>query len=402
MALQMAESTTSSEVAAPAISGSKRSRRHLRTEDSVFSSARPRPPLFPADSHWLYLCGLPMFLEHMYVDDIQAIWREREYKPSVNVYYNHYDRSPQDGYQFCNWVPKRDLLDRKDKFAALMGGSPHHPRTVALSSTNIASLESDFWPAIAKPATGDSGTGIHIIPNASVATAFAASTGTKYVLQQYMKKPALMGGHKADFRCFILLLPRRKTAFLHEIGVGRVSSQKYALPDTSESFALAKDAILAHLTNMCLHEGRHTEEVLKLKVSLQEFISVQPTIVQKRIRTGLKQAVSDMATSFCAAVAADLVAPIAFEPYILLGVDVLIEESGHVMLIECNSKFTTYYERDGSVNARKAEVLADVFAFLGGADVCTLPLIECPALAKPSEVPERSSGGKKSTKASKR
>lgn len=52
---------------------------------------------------------------------------------------------------------------------------------------------------------------------------------TSYVVQKYLTKPALLGGHKFDFRIYVLLLSviEQPTIFLFDDGLVRLASEPY-------------------------------------------------------------------------------------------------------------------------------------------------------------------------------
>ena len=52
-----------------------------------------------------------------------------------------------------------------------------------------------------------------------------------YVVQKYIKKPALIGGHKYDFRIYVLITSviDPMTIFLYKDGLVRLASEPYNL-----------------------------------------------------------------------------------------------------------------------------------------------------------------------------
>jgi hypothetical protein len=55
------------------------------------------------------------------------------------------------------------------------------------------------------------------------------SKDNSYVVQKYMKYPALWNGHKFDFRIYVLVTSviEPMTVFLHDDGLVRLSSEPY-------------------------------------------------------------------------------------------------------------------------------------------------------------------------------
>jgi hypothetical protein len=74
-----------------------------------------------------------------------------------------------------------------------------------------------------------------------------ASKESQFVVQEYIKAPALINGHKFDFRIYVLLLSvEPMTILIFEDGLVRLASEKYSNQDVGDSYV--------HLTNYSLNK----------------------------------------------------------------------------------------------------------------------------------------------------
>lgn len=73
-----------------------------------------------------------------------------------------------------------------------------------------------------------------------------------YIVQKYLKKPALHRGHKYDFRIYVLItsMISPMTIYLYEDGIVRLATEKYS-SDASKGF----DDHYVHLTNYSLNKN---------------------------------------------------------------------------------------------------------------------------------------------------
>lgn len=89
----------------------------------------------------------------------------------------------------------------------------------------------------------------------------------QYIVQKYIKKPALHQGHKYDFRIYVLITSviSPMTIFLYDDGLVRLASQKY---DPSKSF----DDPYVHLTNYSLNRNCKDFDSAKHKLRLRDVL----------------------------------------------------------------------------------------------------------------------------------
>lgn len=84
-----------------------------------------------------------------------------------------------------------------------------------------------------------------------------------YVVQKYVREPALWQGHKFDFRIYVLItsVVDPMQIFLYNDGLVRLASEKYTQKNMHDHFI--------HLTNYSLNKQNENfnEQVHKLKVS---------------------------------------------------------------------------------------------------------------------------------------
>jgi len=89
-----------------------------------------------------------------------------------------------------------------------------------------------------------------------------------YVVQKYIKHPALWKGHKFDFRIYVLVTSTidPMCIFLYKDGLVRLASEKY---DPSKNFA---DSYI-HLTNYSLNKNNKDYDGDKHKLKLSDVLT---------------------------------------------------------------------------------------------------------------------------------
>ena len=314
---------------------------------------------------WLHY-GNQAFMEAVLVRNVRNIWQRRGFTPSVGVLYDHYDRTPRHGaaarakYTAQSTVASISLLNSKVEFAArTMAASRHHPRTVTVAAGGPLALgdESDLWPALAKRSAGDSGMAIAAVFCASDVAAVLASNPVPHVVQHYVDAPLRFKGHKIDFRCFVLLLPAARTAYLHWLGIGRVSGIPFA--------PLARDADMRmHLTNSMQQCNVERPPYLS-DISLEDFLGLQEPALAARMRASLVEAVGEMFSGYLAEAART---GFSFTPFAIAGIDVLFNEDGFAYVLECGTNITYgFFPSQNTPNSCKRFVVADFLQIVASA-----------------------------------
>ena len=89
----------------------------------------------------------------------------------------------------------------------------------------------------------------------------------QYIVQKYIKRPALHDGHKYDFRIYVLITSviSPMTIYLYNDGLVRLASQKY---DHTKSY----DDPFVHLTNYSLNKNNTEFDDEKHKLRLQDVL----------------------------------------------------------------------------------------------------------------------------------
>ena len=95
----------------------------------------------------------------------------------------------------------------------------------------------------------------------------------QYIVQKYVKKPALYKGHKYDFRIYVLITSviSPMTIYLYNDGLVRLASQKY---EHNKNF----DDAFTHLTNYSLNKNN---TLLERNGSGDGFMSSRPLEVDR-------------------------------------------------------------------------------------------------------------------------
>lgn len=151
------------------------------------------------------------------------------------------------GVSCLDWVTRKDGLALTVQWArrrdpAALGCVPaafELPRDRVAWATAASAASSSWW--IAKPANGSNSDGIRLLSAAAAAGEFASAPapGTEgaaavTVLQQYVPRPALIGGLKFDLRLYVLVLRRSRAsapvALLFWDGLARFATAPYACP----------------------------------------------------------------------------------------------------------------------------------------------------------------------------
>lgn len=93
-----------------------------------------------------------------------------------------------------------------------------------------------------------------------------------YIVQKYLKKPALHDGHKYDFRIYVLITSviSPMNIFLYSDGLVRLASQQY---DPGAAF----DDPYVHLTNYSLNKNSSAFDSQKHKLRLSDVLSGELT-----------------------------------------------------------------------------------------------------------------------------
>jgi hypothetical protein len=89
-----------------------------------------------------------------------------------------------------------------------------------------------------------------------------------YIVQKYLKKPALLNGHKFDFRIYVLITSviSPMTVFLYNDGLVRLASEKY-------DFSKAFDDPFVHLTNYSLNKFNARFDSDEHKLRLRDVLT---------------------------------------------------------------------------------------------------------------------------------
>ncbi|MES1908195.1 MAG: hypothetical protein MHM6MM_001174 [Cercozoa sp. M6MM] len=163
------------------------------------------------------------------------------------------------------------------------------------------------------------------------------SPSRSMVVQKYVSRPLLVGGHKVDLRLYVLIssvAPLR--VFLHKRGICRFSLRKYEI----ESKSSAEHDLLMHLTNASLH--RKTEEFAADKTligtgckwTLERFWNYVREHRGAEAETQMKLEIQHLvAQTVLAALPRLAPADNAFE---LFGFDVMFSEDSEAHLFEVN------------------------------------------------------------------
>lgn len=243
-----------------------------------------------------------------------------------------------------NHVPGSFALGRKDnlskhlRLAARRAGDAFDfvPKTYLLPADRQRLLEEfgaqkTFW--IVKPAASAKGRGIKVISGRSE---LPGDEDKQYIVQEYLDRPLLIDGRKWDMRVYLVVTcwdPLR--AYLHrEAGMARFASHPYDMARIKDRFA--------HLTNFSVNKAAAGEvEDIKwslpalldhidgstafesaavwaqvIDIAAKTLLSVEGTINNRVQRAGAGAGVR------------------SFE---LLGLDLLLQETGKVMLLRCGS-----------------------------------------------------------------
>jgi hypothetical protein len=302
-------------------------------------------------------------MESILVNAMNGIWARRGFASSLSVRFDHFDKSPMSGaagYGAQSTVASLPLLNKKALFAdRTMAESAHHPRTVlvAVGAPPAWGDESTLWPALAKPSGGDSGVAIRPVFCAADVAAVLAAHPTPHVVQHYIDRPLLYAGHKIDFRCFVLLMPEERTAYLHWLGVGRVSGFEFT--------TLAADADMrVHLTNSAQQCSVERPRYLR-DISLNDFIRAQAPALGAAMRASVRAAVGDMLKGYlrCA-----VPTKFAFDPFAIAGIDVLFDVHGFAFVLKCGANITFgIFPEQKTPNTDKQFVLADFLQIVASA-----------------------------------
>lgn len=89
----------------------------------------------------------------------------------------------------------------------------------------------------------------------------------QYIVQKYIKRPALYNGHKYDFRIYVLITSviSPMTIFLYNDGLVRLATEKY---DPTKSF----DDPFVHLTNYSINKNNVEFDGSKHKLRLKDVL----------------------------------------------------------------------------------------------------------------------------------
>lgn len=155
------------------------------------------------------------------------------------------------GVRCLDWVTRKDGLALTVQWArridpAALGCIPASfvlPRDSKSWSLAASAARSAWW--IAKPANSSNSDGIRLLSGSEASTEFAPSGSEAAfchaatlrlpvtVLQQYVPRPALIGGLKFDLRLYVLVLrcgTAPPTALLYSDGLARFATTQYACP----------------------------------------------------------------------------------------------------------------------------------------------------------------------------
>ena len=90
-----------------------------------------------------------------------------------------------------------------------------------------------------------------------------------YIVQKYLKRPALYRGHKYDFRIYVLItgVISPMTIFLYQDGIVRLASQRYET-NVEKGF----DDPYVHLTNYSLNKDSKSFDPSQHKLRLMDVL----------------------------------------------------------------------------------------------------------------------------------
>jgi len=191
-----------------------------------------------------------------------------------------------------------EMLEHKDKLAALT--EKHCPEVMPLTfvindnnyKTIINSIESQpklkdiIW--VLKPALLNNAEGIKLFNNLDdIKSHFQGSQrfSGQHVLQQYIKNPHLLNGHKYTFRMFVIIT-NFSGVYLYKTGYFNVGRTAYHSNDLTQ--------LEAHLTNEHLYED-HSPNVWQIPTSRCpnfEMIYQQMQQIIDKVIAGLKKEAS--------------------------------------------------------------------------------------------------------------
>ena len=105
-----------------------------------------------------------------------------------------------------------------------------------------------------------------------------ARPDNSYIVQKYIKNPALHRGHKYDFRIYVLITSviAPMTVFMYQDGIVRLASCQYNA--TTEK---GYDDPYVHLTNYSLNKDSKTFDPTKHKLRLKDVLKGELTSVSK-------------------------------------------------------------------------------------------------------------------------
>lgn len=107
----------------------------------------------------------------------------------------------------------------------------------------------------------------------------------QYIVQKYVKRPALFNGHKYDFRIYVLITSviSPMQIFLFNDGLVRLASERY---DHTKNY----DDHFVHLTNYSLNKNNKDFESSKHKLSLKDVLKGELTSTSSNGKTYRKHA----------------------------------------------------------------------------------------------------------------
>ena len=160
------------------------------------------------------------------------------------------------GISRINHFPGMQIICKKLEFALAMEGAkklfPKQYRFIPKTYTSYAhyiksaqQLAGSMW-YIAKPDAGCMGKGVYLTHNPK-----REHFTDDSVLQEYVKRPLLIDGHKFDMRLFVVVWSVSPlTLYIHKKGFLRLCTEQYQLPSKQNY-----DNMLIHLTNYAINKS---------------------------------------------------------------------------------------------------------------------------------------------------
>ena len=201
----------------------------------------------------------------------------------------------------------------------------YHPHSIKYNG------EVSQFPSIIKLSDGFGGQDIHVVFNHEQLYRLDLH-GKEYIIQRYISRPKLYNGRKFDIRAYVLLT--KDEIYLHTFAFARVAPSLYREVDTDPSITL---------TNICL-EG----EAASLHDVNVDFSTIHSLV--KDIKGVFVLAQRDEQDR-------------KYNPFDLLGLDIILDENGKAWLLEIN-KDPAFCSKKGGVFNGIPIMLEDILSLV--------------------------------------